>query len=402
MWRLCKWVIAFGFAVVLLVSAVYPHGPHGRISTNVGTATLLGIDLVGLVALLWRSKHPLGTVLLMACLIVVADLVAGPGFNGDTFSLEIAAVYSLVLRRPARVALTAALGTWLAVSVADLAEGASVSAQPLSSLVWLVAAVAIGLYFRSQRALVAAAQERAEHAERERERESVQAVADERVRIARELHDVVAHHVSLLVVQAGAVREGLGPDHPAREVLDSMIEGGRQAMSELRAMLGALRSPGQAAAGGTPGRPPYGATWPAGTHEAPRAPQPSLTEISALVEGARAAGVPIELQLKGDPRRVSLAVALAAYRITQEALTNVVKHAPGATTEVEVDCGPAGVSVRVRNGRGLLPVAVVPGHRGQGLTGMRERAALCRGRVDAGSVGDCFVVDAWLPEGNAG
>ena len=217
--------------------------------------------------------------------------------------------------------------------------------------------MAIALYFRSQRALVAAAQERAAHAEREHERESVQALADERARIARELHDIVAHHVSLLVVQAGAVRESLAPDHPSREVLNSMIEGGRQAMSELRAMLGALRAPGPPLPGSgrgpgdhRPGRPPSA---PGGSNPAlgaSLAPQPSLGEIGALVEGARAAGLPIEMRLTGDIQRPSPAVALAVYRITQEALTNVVKHAPGATTTVAVDCQEAGVSVRATTG----------------------------------------------------
>lgn len=408
LWRAGKWAVALVFAVGLLASAVYSSGPHAHLTTGAGAAAVVGIDLVGLLALLWRPKHPLGVVMLTACLVIAADLVAGPRSNGNTFALEVAACFSLVLRRPVRVALEVVLGAWLAVSVAALLEGASVFSQPLSNLVWLVAAVAIGLYFRSQRALVAAAQERAEHAERERERESVQALADERARIARELHDVVAHHVSLLVVQAGAVRESLAPDHPSREVLNSMIEGGRQAMSELRAMLGALRAPGQALFDAVPAGPPYVPPRPspvtAPPHSAlgaPLAPQPSLGEIGALVDGARAAGLPIELHLAGDVHRPSPTVALAAYRITQEALTNVVKHAPGATTTVAVDCQEAGVSVRVHNGRGLLPVAAVPGHRGQGLTGMRERAALCQGRADAGPVGDGFLVDAWLPDEDA-
>jgi signal transduction histidine kinase len=179
-------------------------------------------------------------------------------------------------------------------------------------------------------------------------------------------------------------------------------------MSELRAMLGALRSPGQPVLDETRAGRPAGpvassevAAGLRGSLKAPLAPQPSLGEIGALVDGARSAGLPIELHLTGDIHRPSPAVALAAYRITQEALTNVVKHAPGAATTVAVDCQGGGVSVRVHNRRGLLPVPALPGPRGQGLTGMRERAALCQGRADAGPVDNGFLVDAWLPDGSA-
>ena len=264
---------------------------------------------------------------------------------------------------------------------------------PLALLALQAAAVAVALFIRSQHALVAAAQERAEHAERERDHEAARAVANERVRIARELHDVVAHHVSLLVVQAGAVRETLGPGHPSREVLDSMIDGGRQAMGELRAMLGALRSP-------EPEAPSPGAAAGAGDRAqgAPLAPLPSLAEIGGLVEGARVAGLPIDFRIGGVTRGLPEAVGLAAYRITQEALTNVVKHAPGASTTVSVDCQSGGVALQVRNARGRLVPSAIPGRQGQGLVGMRERAALCGGHVHAGPVGEGYLVEAWLPE----
>ncbi len=396
------------FAVSLLGSSVFASGPHGRPAIGAGTLALLGIAVAGLLALLWRPKYPLGVVVFTTGLVIAANLVSGPHYNGNMFVLQVAASFSLVLRRPPKMAIEVALGAWVAMAVADVAEGASVVSLPLSSLGWLVAAVAIALYLRSQRALVVAARERAEQADRERQRESDQALVDERARIARELHDIVAHHVSLLVVQAGAVRESLAPDDPSRELLNSMITGGRQAMTELRAMLGALRPPGEepldAASAGRPSPAARLSDAPADlgtTVGVPLAPQPSLNEIGALVDGARAAGLPIELHLTGDIHRPSPAVALAAYRITQEALTNVVKHSPGATTTVALECQEAGISVRVHNERGLLAVAAVPGHRGQGLSGIAERAALCHGRADAGPFGTGFLVTAWLPNGDA-
>jgi signal transduction histidine kinase len=335
--------------------------------------------------------------------LVAWDAVSGPGTNLQ-FTLLALATYSLVVRRPPRHALAMVAAAWAVVSAAGLLSGAAL-VTPLTYLVFLVAAVASALVIGSQRALLAAAQDRAEQADRERNYHAARAVAEERVRIARELHDVVAHHVSLLVVQAGAVRETLPAGHEGREVLDSMIEGGRQAMAELRSMLGALREAGpDAGRPPGPGAPAKGAAAAAAALAragaiggAPRAPQPTLEDVGALVEGAGLAGLPVTLELSGHSDGLPPAVALAAYRVTQEALTNVVKHAPGAETVVAINCGTEGVSVRVRNGRALVPVAAVPGHQGQGLMGMAERAAHCHGWVKAGPEGDGFAVEAWLP-----
>ncbi len=403
-WRAIKWCAAVCYALVLLGSTA--HELHIRIlGWGAPASVTVGLEGGALLALLWRATRPEATVLFVTGVLVAWDVVSGPGTNLQ-FTLLILATYSLVVRRPPGRALALAAAAWAAVSVAGLLAGGALVTPLAPNLVFVVAAIACALVIGSQRALLAAAQDRAEQAERERNYHAASAVAEERVRIARELHDVVAHHVSLLVVQAGAVRESLPPGHESREVLDSMIQGGRQAMAELRAMLGALREPGTENGNlpPWPGGPPKGAAAAAAalaragsSGGAPRAPQPSLEDVGALVEGAGLAGLPVRLELSGQSAGLPPSVALAAYRVTQEALTNVVKHSPGAETVVAIDCGADGVSVRVCNGRPLVPVTAAPGHQGQGLVGMAERAAHCHGWVKAGPEGEGFAVQAWLP-----
>jgi signal transduction histidine kinase len=402
-WRAIKWCAAICYAFVLLGSTAHQLHIHILGWGAPATATV-ALEGAALLALLWRATRPEATVMFVTGVLVAWDVVSGPGTNLQ-FTLLTLATYSLVVRRPPGRALALAAAAWAIVSAAGLLAGGALVTPLAPNLVFLVAAIASALVISSQRALLAAAQERAEQAERERNYHAARAVAEERVRIARELHDVVAHHVSLLVVQAGAVRETLPAGHESREVLDSMIQGGRQAMAELRAMLGALREADAGNGGSAPGPvvPSKGAAAAAAALAragniggAPRAPQPSLEDVSALVEGAGLAGLPVRLELSGQSAGLPPAVALAAYRVTQEALTNVVKHAPGAETVVTIECTTSGVLVRVRNGRPLVPVAAVPGHQGQGLMGMAERAAHCHGWVKAGPEGDGFAVEAWL------
>ena len=243
-WRAVKWCAAACYAVLLLGSTA--HQMHVR-GPGWGAHAVLAVSLevAGLLALLWRATHPEATVIFVTGVLVAWDWDAIGGPEASTvFILLTLATYSLVVRRPPARALAMAAAAWAITSVAGLLAGGALVTPLAPNLVFLVAAVASALVIGSQRALLAAAQERAEQAERERNYHAAQAVAEERVRIARELHDVVAHHVSLLVVQAGAVRETLPAGHEGREVLNSMIEGGRQAMAELRAMLGALREAG--------------------------------------------------------------------------------------------------------------------------------------------------------------
>lgn len=205
--------------------------------------------------------------------------------------------------------------------------------------------------------------ERAERLERERETEARAAAAEERARIAREMHDVVAHSLSVMVVQAEAAEAMLDTDpERARRPLGAVQETGRSALTELRRMLGVLREIAD---------------------EGPAlAPQPGLAGLDALVEHVRDAGLAVTLRVEGEPRPLPPGVDLSAYRIVQEGLTNALKHAGPARAEVVVRYRPREVELSVTDdGRGTDPAGNGGGH---GLVGMRERVALYGGRLSAG------------------
>jgi signal transduction histidine kinase len=188
-----------------------------------------------------------------------------------------------------------------------------------------------------------------------------EAVVEERERIARELHDVIAHHVSTMVMQAGAERRTLGEEQAeTREVLGTIEHVGRAALTEMRRMVSMLRQdPGQELA-----------------------PQPTLADVPELVAQMRAAGLPVAVQVSGEPRELAQGIELSAYRIVQEALTNALKHASGAHATVEIRYEPDQLELVVRDD-GRATTAAVDGG-GHGLVGMRERVAMYGGSIEAG------------------
>lgn len=251
-------------------------------------------------------------------------------------------------------------------------------------------AAAAGDAVRSRRAFVDAIRERAERAERSRDEEARRRVAEERLRIARDLHDVVAHHIALVNVQAGVAAHVMDkrPDQ-AKEALGHVREASRSALNELRATVGLLRQ--------------------SGDPEAPTEPAPGLAVLNDLVDTFRNAGLPVEVACNNEGTGMPAAVDLAAYRIIQEALTNVQKHAgPDAKAEVSVvRVGPAVEVTVLDNGRAAGSGDTPPsagGARegidggGHGLIGMRERATALRGSCTAGPrYGGGFRVQAILP-----
>jgi len=248
----------------------------------------------------------------------------------------------------------------------------------------------LGLHMRTRRAYLRSLEERAERLERERDIELQIAMAAERARIARELHDVVAHNVSVIVVQADGAWYAMDTDPGrARRALEAISATGRQALTEMRRLLGVLREGGDGTA------PPQGAA--SEPQEGAYAPQPGVNQLPDLVEKVRASGLPVELDIEGTPPAMSQGQELTVFRIVQEALTNTLKHGgPQATARVRISYGPDTLEIRVTDdGRGA---AAADDGRGHGLAGMRERVAVYGGEVRAGPrPGGGFEVAARIP-----
>jgi signal transduction histidine kinase len=261
-------------------------------------------------------------------------------------------------RRLAIAGIVLAIGVEALVAYRDPLKNLSafIATCIVFGLIWTVA-FALGRKFEE----ADDAKRRAAQAEQEREERARAAVIEERARIARELHDVVGHSVSVMTVQASAVRRLLRPEQEReREALLIVERTGREALAEMRRMVGVLRRPEEGPA---------------------LAPQPSLTHVERLVEQAREAGLSVELRVEGDPRPLPAGVDLTGYRLVQEGLTNALKHARAGRAQVVVNYGDGDLEVTVSDdGRG----AGSGDGGGHGLVGMRERVAVFGGELEAG------------------
>jgi signal transduction histidine kinase len=315
---------------------------------------------VGLVApLVWRRRAPLPVFL------IVAAVAFGQWLAGYTLTADIAllvAIYTVAAHASRRALALAAVvleaGIVLAtVRWADTAE--------LLSFVLLTgmatAAVVLGVNVKTRRAYLASVEERAAQLERERDQQGRLAAAAERARIAREMHDVVAHNLSVMVALAdGAGFMAESDPQRSASAMQEVSRTGRHALGEMRRLLGVLRDDGEAAL----------------------APQPGLSDLDGLLERVRAAGLHVTLETTGTPVALGSGAELTVYRLVQEALTNTLKHAgPAAQATVRLRHEPDGIDVEVTDdGRGHARVSA----GGQGLTGMRERAAVYGGSIEAG------------------
>lgn len=236
-----------------------------------------------------------------------------------------------------------------------------------------------GFLLRVRSTQTEVAEQRAARAERERTVAARLAVAEERTRIARELHDVVAHAVSVMVLQTGAVRHRLPDSLDAdREALSGVERTGRDALAEMRRVLGALRH---------------------GDEDAELAPQPGLDGLDALVAQVEQAGVPVQLEVVGDPALLPRGLELSAYRIVQEALTNTLKHAAASRADVVVRYGDEDLRIEVRDD-GSGATAASRNGSGHGLVGVRERVAIYGGEMSAGPAPEGgYVLSVRLPLG---
>jgi signal transduction histidine kinase len=244
------------------------------------------------------------------------------------------------------------------IFASDLAAIAGPTARANATITFGVVTVVVMLLVRR---VLGDRERRVQLAERERDVAAREAVVEERARIARELHDAIAHNVSMMVVQAGAERKVLEPEGGSTgEVLQTIEKIGRGALTEMRRLVGMLRSDAAD----------------------PLAPQPGLDDLPTLVGQVREAGLPVELQVEGEKRGLPLGIELSAYRIVQEALTNALKHAGDARATVHVRYGTDSLELEIVDDGAGAPALVASG--GHGLAGMEERVALFGGRLDAG------------------
>jgi signal transduction histidine kinase len=289
------------------------------------------------------------------------------------------ALYSLALRRGPVSQVLAAIAAVAAVILADaLHAGSPTMLRTLGHVLLVAIPLLAADVHRTRHAYVALLRERLELAERTREQEARRRAEQERMRIARDLHDVVAHTLTTINVQAATAAELLdrNPAH-ARAALETIEDASRDAIGELRAILGVLRN-------GDDG-------------DAPLTPAPGVDEVADLVSRAREEGVDVDIDVVGEqPERVPDAVSVAAFRIVQESLTNARRHAAGAPVRVQLSFEPRGLALAVENGVGSR--AIGNGTTGGvGIVGMTERATAVGGTLRAGRLPGGFRVDAQLP-----
>jgi signal transduction histidine kinase len=322
-----------------------------------------------------RRRWPLA-VLVWALATGAAFAAVGPSLVPLSFTILIY-VYTAAAHCRRQISLAGLAATEALLLVVWLARPRSIGDAGTLVIdgLLMVAAWWLGDGTRRRLEAVAAAQQRAAELERAREELARRAVTEERLRIARELHDVVAHSMSIIAVQSGVGAHVLDSQpEEARKALAAVEATSRQALVEMRRLLGVLRQEAE----------PRGSL----------APAPGLAELEALAAEVARAGVRVEVRIEGTPAELPAGLDLTAYRIVQEALTNVVRHAGPSTARVAVRYGPGQVAVEVvDDGKGGDP-----GEGGHGISGMRERAALYGGTLEAGPLpGGGFRVAATLP-----
>jgi signal transduction histidine kinase len=329
-----------------------------------------------------RRRWPLAAAVTVAAVVAWQEALGGDLIENSitpllTLPMVVYAVAAYCDRRRAFAGLVAVLVLiWTAVLLADATAGEDF----LFTALLLFGPWLVGRIVAARNELAMELRDKADRLEREQDKQAQLAVAHERARIARELHDVVAHNVSVMVVQAAAARRMIDHDaSKAKDALSSVEQTGRAALKEMRRMLGML--------GKDPEEP------------LALAPQPSVEELGWLVERAREAGLEVDLTIEGEKRRLESGVDLSAFRIVQEALRNTLKHAGPARAQVTIRYGEHDVEVDVSdNGRGVAAQAANGAVTGQGLVGMRERVAMLGGEIEAGHRKDGgFGVHAKLP-----
>jgi signal transduction histidine kinase len=358
-------MLADAVLAVVLAACAVPQLVHlaryepGRLIESALFSALLVAPLI------WRRRFPLSAFFLV---VVVALVQWSLNVKLTADVALLAYLYTVASRYPVRAGA-------LAAAVAEAGALLAAVRWPLTGLSWMdtfvllsgpvIASLLLGVIVRHWRSSLLALTERAQQLERERDQQARIAAAAERTRIAREMHDVVAHSLSVMVTlsKGAALKQATEPER-ASQAMRQVADTGHQALDEMRRLLGVLRTEDD----------PEG-----------RQPQPGLAQLDGLLDQVRATGLAAGLTVTGTPAALPPGAGLTVYRIVQEALTNTLKHAAGPSrVSVAVGCGPGCVTVDIRDDgarRGPRPAAGTAGH---GLTGMRERAAVYGGTVMAG------------------
>src|SRR3954469_19265296 len=366
--------IAVDLALAFVLTVLYLPGAMD----DEPAAVVVPLALAQTLPLAYRRVRPVS--------VLAVTLVSGIVFNvgfADSPTLPLGVVvslYTVAVYCERTVSTRAALVTAVALPVPILVAAGFAVDSSLLPLGITAGAWMLGDNLRTRRAYLGELEAKAVRLEREREEEARRAVAREQARIARELHDVISHNVSVMVVQAAAGADVFDAEPSrARSALTSIEATGREALSELRRLLGVIRTDDDEAPG------------------ASLAPQPGLEQLTRLLDQVRGAGLAVSLTIEGPRPPVPPGVDLAAYRIVQEALTNTLKHADASEAGVSVRYSGAELAVDVRDDGGGRGATGRSGGR-RGLTGMRERAALYDGELVAGPRPEGgFVVSARFP-----
>ncbi|WP_405969153.1 MULTISPECIES: sensor histidine kinase [unclassified Streptomyces] len=350
------------FPAALLVAIAVVANAAGKDGWHLPRAEGVGWTVLACAPLVVRSRWPLAVVVVTLG-IDLAHMANAPGYWLAP-AASLVALYTFATHTDRRSAWAVGLTATIAITTtyAMATSQPAFSAQALARLDLAIAATALGDAVGRRRIRLARVVARAEDAERTREEEARRRVTEERIRIARDLHDVVAHHITLVNAQAGVAQHLMRTDpDTAYQALAHIKENSSNALDELRAMVGLLRESDDA--------------------PEPRHPLPSLSGLDDLVDSFRTSGLPVEVVRSGEPEWVAPTTDLTAYRIIQEALTNAHKHAAATHVQVALDYRPESLRITVTDdGR---PGTANGAGTGHGLIGMRERAAAIGGKVTA-------------------
>ncbi len=376
-------ILALGVTALLLLNFVITIpllSVNGTSDRGLAAVDPLAVELVlvGTLCLIWRRRAPL--VVLAISSVAFCSYVA-LGYPAARPLAPVVALYTLAVTSSSLVASSASVVVIVGV-VASMATGQGwmrddFDDQLVANLLLLGAGCMLGYGIQLSRARTSVLNAQATRLAREHAAETREAIRQEHSRIARELHDVVAHHVSVITAQAGGAQRVFDAEpEEARQALSSIEATGREALIEMRRLLGVLQTE---------------------DGEAERTPQPGLDQLAALIAQTERAGLPVQLGVRGHPRPLPSGVELSAYRIVQEALTNTLKHAGPSRAYVELSYHGERLDLHIYDdGRGFT-VDSTPGH---GLIGMHQRAALLGGELVVGHASDGGVeVSATLPTG---